>query len=131
MAFLMHQSDDGRAPAIEYLPCSAIQVKFGQALLMSSGKLAVASGANAPTYISLHQASEALTAGTIIPVMRVSKDMIFKTTNSASFASINIGDKVTLHASNGMQVTATTTSGVAEVVGFDGTGAGSDVYVRF
>ena len=131
MAFLMYQSDDGRAPAIEYLPCSAIQPKFGMALTQSSGKLAIATGTTKPTYISLYQAAAAVSAGTIIPDMRVDSDIIFKTSNSASFGSINLGDKVTLHASSGMQVTATTTSGVAEVVGMDGTASGSTVYVRF
>ena len=57
-----------------------------------------------------------------------------KTTNSASFASIKKGDKVTLHASDGLQVTATKTSGVAEVIDFDdvaASGTGGEVYVRF
>ena len=36
-----------------------------------------------------------------------------------------------LDAGNGMQVTATTTSGVAEVVSMDGTAIGDTVYVRF
>lgn len=129
--FYLYQTDDGRAPAIEYLPCSAIQPKFGMALTVTSGKLAIATGTTAPSYISLFQAKAAVAAGTIIPVMRVGKDIIFRTSNSASLADVNIGAKVTLHASSGMQVTATTTSGVAEIVGKDGNAAGSDVYVRF
>ena len=44
--------------------------------------------------------------------------------------SVKLGDKVTIYT-DGLQVTATTTSGVAEVVGMDGTAAGSTVLVRF
>ena len=43
---------------------------------------------------------------------------------------MKLGDKVTLHT-DGLQVTATTASGVAEVVGMDGTAAGDRVRVRF
>ena len=56
--------------------------------------------------------------------------MIFATTWSVAASRVHIGDKVTLSA-DGLQVTATTTSGVAEVVGMDGTAAGDTVYVRF
>lgn len=129
--FTLHTSDDGRGTAIEYLPCSAITPKVGMALTQTSGNLAIATGTTAPTYISLFEASEAVTEGTVIPVMRVSHDCIYKTSNSAALTDVTIGTKVTLHASSGMQVTATTTSGVAEIVRKDGDAAGSDVYVRF
>ena len=104
---------------------------MGMALTQSSGKLAIATGTTAPTYISLRQEASALTAGTIIPVMRVNPGDVYRTTFSASASSINLGDKVTLHASNGLQVTATTTSGVAEVVGIDSSASGGTCYVRF
>lgn len=129
--FTLHTSDDGRGTAILYLPCGAITPKVGMALTQTDGNLAIATGTTAPTYISLFEASEAVTAGTIIPVMRVSHDCIYKTTNSAALTSVAIGSKVTLHATDGMQVTATTASGVAEIVRKDGDAVGSDVYVRF
>jgi hypothetical protein len=129
--FLVHSTDDGRVPGIEYLPCGAITPKVGMALTQTNGNLAIATGTTAPTYISMCERSSACTAGDIIPVIRVQKDMIFETTNSAAFTSINRGDKVTLHDTSGMQVTATTTSGVAEVVYFSGTATGSTVHVRF
>ena len=131
MAFKLHSTDDGRVPAIEYLPCGAITPKVGMALLQTSGNLAIATGTNKPTYISMCEKDSACTAGDIIPVLRVQPDMIFETTNSAAFSSISKGDKVTLHASSGLQVTATTTSGVAEVIYSDGTETGSAVRVRF
>jgi len=75
--------------------------------------------------------ASACTAGDLIPVIKVQPDMVFYTTCSAAFTDRKKGDKVTLHATSGMQVTATTTSGVATVVGMDGTDSGSGVYVRF
>ena len=132
--FLPHKNAAGNVIPWEYLPCGAIQPKIGMALTQSSGNLAIATGTTAPTYISMMEADATLAAGTIIPVIRVDHDIIFKTTNSASFASIKKGDKVTLHASDGLQVTATKTSGVAEVIDFDdvaASGTGGEVYVRF
>lgn len=129
--FKLHSYDGSEKIAgIEYLPCSAITPKVGTALIQSSGNLALATGSNAPTYISMCEKSAACTAGDIIPVIRVNHDMIFETTFSADPTSINIGDKVTLH-SDGEQVTATTTNGVAEVVYMDGTASGAMCRVRF
>lgn len=129
--FLLHSTDDGRIPSLEYLPCSAITPKVGMALVQSSGNLAIATGTAKPTYISMVEKASACTAGDLIPVFRIDPDMIFETSFSASATSINLGDKVTLHASSGAQVTATTTSGVAEVVYMDGTASGSMCRVRF
>lgn len=129
--FLLHSTDDGRVPSLEYLPAGAITPKVGMALTQSSGNLAVATGTTKPTYICMVEKDSALTAGDIIPVFRIDPDMIFETSFSASAADIKLGNKVTLHASNGGQVTATTTSGVAEVVYMDGTASGSMCRVRF
>ena len=130
MAFYIQQVDGGRNPGHEYLPAGAILPKVGMALTMSGGKLAIASGTTAPSYVSMIERAEALTDGDVIPVMRVLPDMMFETTFQAAAAAIHPGDKVTLHT-DGLQVTATTTGGVAEVVSMDGTAAGSAVRVRF
>ena len=134
MAFLIHSTDDGHVLPWEYLPCGAITPKVGMALTQSSGNLAIATGTTKPTYISMVDKETACTAGDIIPVVRVTPDTIFETSNSASFSGMTKGSKVTLHASSGMQVTATTSSGVAEVVDFDdvaAAGTGGKVLVRF
>ena len=131
MAFKIHSVAGGRVPGIEYLPCSAITPKEGMALVQSSGNLAIATGTAMPTYISMCERETACTAGDIIPVIRVLPDIIFETTFSAAATNIVLGNKVTLHASSGLEVTATTTSGVAEVVAMDGTASGSPVRVRF
>ena len=130
MGFLIHSVDDNRVLGLEYLPVSAITPKVGMALVQTSGNLALASGTTAPTYISMCERKEACTAGDLIPVVRVQKDIIFGVPAKAAMTSVKLGDKVTIHT-DGLQVTATTTSGVAEVVGMDGTAAGSTVLVRF
>ena len=129
--FILYANEDGRAAPWEYLPCGAITPKLGMALVQSSGNLAIATGTAKPAYISMCEKSAAVSAGTVIPVIKVQPDQVFECTNSASLSGVAIGQKVTLHASNGMQVTGTTTSGVATVVAKDGDAAGSRVLVRF
>ena len=129
-AFKIYSTDDNRVPGIEYLPASAITPKVGMALTQTTGQLALATGATAPTYISMCEKDSECTAGDIIPVIRVGKDMILETTFAAAATSIKLGDKVTLHT-DGLEVTATTTNGVAEVVYMDGTASGSMCRVRF
>lgn len=131
MAFMLAYCEGGIVPAIEYLPCSAITPKVGMALTQTGGKLAIATGTTAPKYISMIEKGSACEAGDIIPVLRVLPGLVFDTTFSAAATSLNLGDKVTLHASSGMQVTATTASGVAEVVEMDGTASGDHCRVRF
>lgn len=130
MAFKLYKTDVNKVPPIEYLPAGAITPKMGMALTMSGGNLAIASGTTVPSYVSMVECESALTAGTVIPVIRVLPDMIWETAAQAAMTSIKLGDKVTLHT-DGMQVTATKTNGVAEVVDMDGTNVGSRVLVRF
>lgn len=130
MGFMIHSVDDNRVLGLEYLPVSAITPKVGMALVQTSGNLSIASGTTAPTYISMCERDTACTAGELIPVVRIQQDIIFGVPAQAAMTSVKLGDKVTIHT-DGLQVTATTTSGVAEVVGMDGTAAGSTVLVRF
>jgi hypothetical protein len=129
MAFKLKRTDVNKVPPFEFLPAGAITPKWGMALTQSSGKLAIATGTTIPTYVSMIECTSALTAGDIIPVMRVLPDMVWETTAQAALTSVNPGDKVTIHT-DGMQVTATKTNGVAEIIDMDGTAAGSLVRVR-
>jgi hypothetical protein len=129
--FLNIKTDDGHVAPFEKLPCTAITPKNGMAMLLSSGKLAIATGTNKPEFICVEEHASAVSAGDLVTVVRVDHDTVYQTELSASGTSLNIGDKVTLHATSGMSVTATTTSGVAEIVGMDGTASGDTVYVRF
>lgn len=129
--FLNIKNDDGHVAPFEKYPCSAITPKNGMAMILASGKLAIATGTNKPEFICVEEHASAVSSGDLVTVVRVDPDTEYETTLSASGASLNLGDKVTLHASNGLQVTATTTSGVAEIVYMDGTASGSMVRVRF
>ena len=129
--FIPYSNEDGRVPAWEYLPCSAITPKLGMALTQSSGKLAVATGTTRPTYVSMTEKSAAVAAGDLIPVIRVEPDQVFECTNSASLSGVTVGQKVTLHASSGLQITGTTTSGVARLLYKAGDAAGSRCLVCF
>lgn len=130
MGFKIYSVDDGHVPGIEYLAAGAFTPKVGMALTQTDGLLNVASGTNAPLYISMCEKENPCSVGDIIPVIRVSKDMIFETIFSASAGNVKPGHRVTLHT-DGMQVTATTSGGVAEVIYIDGTESGSMCRVRF
>ena len=127
------KSDNGAVLPWEYLPAEAGTYHVGQALNLdaTTGHLeAVAADLDTtPPYICNAEV-KVETAGTPIPVSRTSRDVIYETTLQAAASSVKLGDKVTLHT-DGLQVTATTASGVAEVVGMDGTAAGDRVRVRF
>ena len=130
--FIPYSNEDGRVPPWEYLPCTgSTKPDIGLALVLSSGKLAKASGTTKPTYICMCEAPAALTAGTLIPVIAVQPDIVFEVLNQASLNGVNIGQAVTIH-SDGLQITATTSSGVATIVDkVPGTGTGNKTLVKF
>lgn len=127
--FLLHMIEGGYIPSWEYHPAGAITPVVGMALYQNAGNLALASGTTTPTFVSMTEREKALTAGDIIPVVRVSEDIIWETEWSAAATSIKPGQKVTIGA-DGLTVTATTTGGVAQVVDMDGTAVGDKVRVR-
>ena len=131
MAFLIHTTADGHQVPWEYLAASAITPKVGMALkLDSSGLLAAAATRSTkPEFICMYEGAT-LTSGDIIPVIRVTEDIIFETTNSASFEDRKVGEKVQLY-SDLMCVNNVTTNGVAEIVAKDGNASGSRVLVKF
>lgn len=129
--FIPHSNSDGRVQPWEYLPATGSTApSIGLALVLSSGKLAKATGTTKPTYICMREESAAVAAGTLIPVIKVEPDMVFECTNSASLSGVAIGTKVTI-ADDGLRVTGTPTSGVATIVDKDGDATGSRVLVRF
>ena len=128
--FLLHTFETASTPPLEYLPVSAMKPEIGLALTMEGGQLVKASGSTAPTYICMTKRDAACDAGEIIPVVRVQHGITFATTFSTDAAAIKLGDKLTI-ADDGLQVTATTASGVAEVVKMEGTAEGDAVYIRF
>lgn len=112
MAFLRHQTVDGSIPGILYMSCGAITPKVGMALKVTSGNLAIASGADLPQYMCVTERGEALTAGDTIGVVRVVPDTIYEVATPTSFSQV-VGAKVQI-GSDGLSIT-NTTGGTAEI----------------
>lgn len=110
------------------LPAAAGDVKVGMAMVMTGGKLTKAGATTAPTHICM--CTKTAEAGELIPVLPADADVIFETVLSEASSGIAVGTKYTIDATGG-KITATSTSGVAEVVSFDGTAKGSKVRVKF
>ena len=118
--------------AFESMPVtSAEAVALGEALVLNAGKLTKCGATAAPAFIAQEPCTAAeATSGKEIAVLRVSKEVIYETELTAAYSGIAAGAKVTIAAS-GLGITATTTSGVAEIVDWDGKDAGDKVRVRF
>lgn len=128
MAFLINDTKDGAPGPWEYLEASALGAcKVGMALTMTDGKLAKATATVRPSYISMFEGT--VVAGDRIPVIRVLPDTRFKTQLSAAGTALKVGDKVTIDTT-AMLATATTASGVLELVEILGTAIGDSVIVR-
>lgn len=129
MAFILAKMDVGLTPPIEHLPVTADEtITLGEALVLSSGKLTKCGATARPAFVAVGPAVDGEA-----PVIRVQDYMEFETTLGvapAESAAVAVGAKVTLHT-DGMQVTATTTSGVAAVTYIAGQTVGSLVRVRF
>lgn len=121
--FQLYQTDDGHELPFEYMPCSAITPRYGMTMKVSGGRLAIASGTDTPAYICAREESSAVSAGTIIPVVKVQPDQRWMTKSSSSFT---VGTAYTL-AATGLGITTTSTNGVFTV---DGVHDG-EVYGRF
>ena len=129
MAFLIHSVDDGRVLPWEYLPAESLVPQVGMALKMEGGKLTPASGSDRPQYISMRGQENAVPVGGVIPVVRVSADVVWETELTADGSALVPGDSVTL-AADGMGITAAK-GGSAEIVALLGKAAGDRVRVRF
>lgn len=128
MAFLINDTKDGAPGPWEYLEASALGAcKVGMALTLTDGKLAKATATVRPSYISMFEGTVA--AGDRIPVIRVLPDTRFKTQLSEAGTALKVGDKVTIDTT-AMLATATTASGVLELVEILGTAIGDSVIVR-
>lgn len=128
--FCLSSMKVGLTPPIEYKTATAGEsYAVGEALKQSGGKVTLCSGTTKPEYICVGPAND---AGEV-PCVAVQDYMEFQTTLAvapADSATIGVGDKVTIHT-DGMQVTATKTSGVAKLVRVDGQTVGSVVVVKF
>lgn len=115
--FKLHQKASPATEAIEYVIAGGA-LSIGTLVNYSSGK--VVANTTSPEYVTLGSAK----TDEIIAVKRIYEDEIYETTLSAAGTSLNIGDKVTV---TGTQATATTASGIFEIIAMDGTEVGSKV----
>ncbi len=128
--FLLKTSDIPATPPVEYQKTTGSEAyAVGEVLSLSSGRVTKCAATTAPTFICAGIV-EAGDADRDVPCYRVQKTQIYDTTLQADGSSLTAGNKVTLHT-DGLQVTATTASGVAEIVSMDGTDVGDHVSVRF
>lgn len=127
--FMIHTVEGGHIPAFEHYPADGITPKVGMAMVLSAGKLAIAAGTTKPTHISMCEREAACADGELIPVVAVNEGLTFAVPASVA-NTVAIGNKVTI-ATGGLGVTATTTDGIATIVGKDGTAAGDLQYVKF
>lgn len=130
MAFECYSHEKNLVPTYRRVPSDVAAPEVGMALAMSDGKLALATGTTRPGYISVVKAGAAVREEGYLLVLPAGEEITFKTTFAADASGINVGDKVTIHT-DGMQVTATTAGGVAEVVNIIDSAAGGEVLVRF
>ena len=129
--FKTYKTNGRPVPFEKYPVTGAEAVAVGEALVLSSGKLTKCGATATPTFIAEEPCTGAeATAGKEIAVHRVSKEIIYETELTADYSAIAAGAKVTL-ASTGLGITATTTSGVAEIVSWDGKTSGDKVRIRF
>lgn len=130
MAFIFKRYNNRAvvAPSIKELAAtSGVSYKVGDALGLSSGKAVKVTGTAVPEYICA--AEKTAGANETIVAYAIDKDQEYETVLSTD-GSLVVGAKYTI-ASDSAKVTATSTSGVAEVVKAEGTTAGSVVVVKF
>lgn len=128
--FMLSRMQVGNTPPIVYMPPTADEAfQVGEALKVAGGKVTKASGTDTPSHVCVGPIGK----DGSVPCVEVQDYMEFATTLAAAPASgttLVIGSKVTLHT-DGLQVTATTTGGIAEITSIAGQAVGDAVAVKF
>jgi len=108
--FKLHSVGSAKSGPIEfYQSTDSEAITIGMALSLASGRLTKCAATSTPEYIALKDVDA--NPGEFIPVIRVAEDMVFETSFAADARAVNEGTQVTIHT-DGLQVTATDTSGV-------------------
>lgn len=131
--FKLIKIENGRqnVPEPDYLDVKDNEaVVIGEALVLSSGKLTKCAATTRPEFISMGNVAAADSKRTVA-VCRIESNHLYDVPVTAAPTSLKVGDKVTLYT-DGEQVTATTTDGVAKIVALNGAKAiGDKITVRF
>lgn len=124
----LHKYDLTSATPLELIPNAASEFEIGQALKLANGAAAACGATDKPVFLCM--AKSAADDLNDLPAVRVNPQMELAAELAAAGTALKIGDAVTL-AADGIRVTATTTSGVFTVTGFEeGVAAGETVYGR-
>lgn len=116
---------------LQFQATASEAITKGEALVLSSGKLTKCGATTKPTYIALASCAAKATNMDIVPVIRVEPNQVYQVETSADAHAAVVGTAVTLHT-DGLKVTATTTSGVATIVDLIGCATtGDPILVRF
>lgn len=107
------------APIEYFLMTDSEAVTLGEALVQTSGRLTKCGATATPEFIALKTQAAEATAVTPLPVERVLETTEYEVNSMATVASTLVGNKVTLHT-DGLLITATTSSGVFEISQTDG-----------
>lgn len=128
--FGYHKFDKAAIPPIEYHPGKAGEsFALGELLTLGDTGLTKCAATKTPTHICVGS----MRPDGTVPATRVHKDIEYETELTAAPAegsALKVGQKVTISA-DGLGVTATTTSGVAEIQYIEGQTVGALVRVRF
>lgn len=120
MAFILAKYNNGRdnvGPFTTFEAASNEEIRAGEALVLTSGKLTKCSATVAPQFISMTNLPKAAVKR-VINVCKVNEDQVWRVGCTADPTALNAGDKVTL-SSDALFVTATTQSGVVTVEHID------------
>ncbi len=112
-------------PEPEFLEAKAgEEITLGEALVLTDGALTRCGATAVPTYIAMG-AKSAGDENRTVAVCRVESNQVWEVPVTVAPSALKIGSKVTLHT-DGLQVTATTASGVVTVVDLNGASAAGD-----
>jgi len=119
-------NNSGVAPTIKQIVANtAVTYHVGDALVITSGKAALAGSTAKPEYI----AAQAGLGLDTLSAYQVNNDQEYETV-LAETGTVVVGTKVTL-SSTSDSITTATTNGVAEVISVAGTASGSKAVVKF
>ena len=102
-------------------------VVIGEALVLTNGKLTKCGATVKPEFIAMADCVADATKR-LIPAARVEGNQLYEVPVQEPPTSLVEGSEVTLHT-DGLQVTATTTSGVVTVESLNGAAAAGDIIV--
>lgn len=120
----------GELPFEYLLLTDAEGASLGEGLVLTSGRLTKVGATAKPQFVAVRTQAAEATSVTPLPVWRVDALQEWTTQSTATVAATLKGAKVTIHT-DGLKVTATTSSGVFEIDDTDGATTTSNVSGRF